>query len=64
MGLKEKAENLKKKLKKKSIQIPKGPTPIGSQSDSTEHSETNSFGTIAALVIGAIGIILLKGRKS
>lgn len=61
MGLKEKAEKLKKK---KSVSKNATVTDAGLTDDTQNRVESSSFGTIAALIIGALGIILLKGRKT
>lgn len=60
MGLKEKAEKLKKK---KSVARTNTASSAEHETENLGFPSTN-FGTIAALIVGAIGIILLKGRKS
>ena len=63
MGLKEKAEKLKKKKRKTSVGNVAESTVVAEHDTENTQSPSN-FGTIAALIVGAIGIILLKGRKS
>lgn len=63
MGLKEKAERLKKK-KRKTFAVAAGENTAVAEHETENTQSPSNVGTIAALLVGLFGIILLKGKKS